>query len=130
MSGRRKQERLRQEQQRLLAVSHLLSAIPRRNEAAEFEPSGDGLSVTIPMRRPRWLVAPLSWILPFSRHRRVQLDAPGRKVVELCDGRRTVEEVIESFAREHKLSFRESQVAVTQFMRMLLERGIIALVGV
>jgi hypothetical protein len=112
-----------------MAVSRMLAAVPHQNAAMTVEPAGAGLLVTVPVRRPNWLVPPLSWVLPFPGHRRVQLDAPGSQVLRLCDGRRTVEEVIETFAKEHKLSFREGQVAVTAFLRELLRRGMVALVG-
>ncbi len=112
----------------VLAASRLLASVPRRNEAAKVIPSGDGLIVDVPVNRPRWFVPPISWVVPLPAVRRVQLDAPGRAVLELCDGARTVEEVIETFAKEHKLTFREGQVAVTQFLRELLRRGIIVLV--
>ncbi len=111
------------------AVSRLLSAVPQKNQAAEIARAGEGAVVSVPVRRPRWLIPPVSWVLPWSTHRRVELDGAGTAVLELCDGRRNVEEVIEIFAREHKLGFRESQLAVTQFLRELLRRGIIALVG-
>ncbi len=114
---------------REMAAGRLLAAVPCKNQAADVSPLGDGALVTIPTRRPRWLVPPLSWILPWRPQRRVQLDAPGAAVLALCDGQRNVEQVIETFAREHKLSFRESQLAVTQFLRELLRRGIIAVVG-
>jgi len=115
--------------ERELTVSGLLSAVPHRNEAITIEPAGDGLLVSVPVRRPRWLVPPISWILPFSQYRRVELDAPGRAVMELCDNRRTVEEVVERFAQNHKLSFRESQLSVARFLRELVKRGIIVIVG-
>ncbi len=110
-------------------VSQLLTGVPMANEVMETSPAGDGLLVSIPIERPRWLVPPISWVVPFSKLRRVQLDAIGRAVLEACDGRRTVEEVIERFAAEHKLSFRESQLAVTRFLRELVTRGIIVIVG-
>lgn len=110
-------------------VSQLLAAVPQKNEAATVERTAKGMLVSIPVRRPRWLVPPLSWVVPFSEKRRVELDPAGRLVLESCDGRRTVEEVIERFAGEHKLSFRESQLAVTQFLKELVKRGIIAIVG-
>ena len=115
--------------ERKQAVDRLLSAVPVKNAAAEIQRRGDAMLVSVPMQRPRWLVPPLSWIIPFSDKRRVQLDALGSEVVELCDGKRTVEEVIETFSGRHRLSFREAQVAVTEFLRMLLQRGVVALVG-
>jgi len=114
---------------REMTLSQFLAAVPQKNSAIKVELAGDGLLVSVPIPRPRWLVPPISWILPFSDHRRVELDEPGKIVLELCDGQRTVEEVIESFAQKHKLSFRESQLAVTKFFRELVQRGIMVIVG-
>jgi len=115
--------------ERQAAVAKLLSAVPHKNTAAEVVPSGEGVLVAVPTRRPGWLVPPISWILPWSGVRRVQLDAPGASVLELCDGQRNVEQIVETFAQNNKLGFRESQLAVTEFLRELLRRGIIAIVG-
>ena len=108
----------------------LLAAVPYRNEAMQLTPrAGGGALAVVPIRRPRWLAGPLSWILPFSSHRQVQLDPAGADVLARCDGRQTVETIIEQFAAEHKLSFREAQLPVMQFLRQLTERGLIAIVG-
>jgi len=112
-----------------MAVAQLLSAVPHKNAAMTLEPAGDGVLASVPLRRPRWLVPPISWIIPFSDRRRVRLDAPGKAVLELCDGKRTVEQIVETFAAENKLSFREGQLAVTQFLHELMRRGIVALVS-
>ena len=119
----------RDKSSREMTVAQFLGAVPQKNDAVKVEPAGDGLLVSVPIPRPRWLVPPISWVLPFSDHRRVELDAPGKTVLELCDGKRTVEEVVETFAQKHKLSFRESQLAVTRFFRDLVRRGIIVVVG-
>jgi len=111
------------------SVPQLLATVPHKNAAVKLRRVRDGMLATIPMARPRWLVPPLSWILPFSRFRQVRLDAPGTAVLDLCDGQHTVEQIIETFAGENKLSFREAQLAVVQFLRELVQRGIVALVG-
>ena len=108
----------------------LLAARPYRNESMDVQRlDGGGVRVSVPLQRPRWLVPPLSWILPFSSRRRVQLDALGASVLNLCDGRRTVESMIEKFAADHRLSFREAQIPVVQFLRQLTTRGLVAIVG-
>ena len=114
---------------RQAAAGQLLGSIAHRNAAARFERRDEGMLVTVPISPPRWLVPPLSWIIRLSPWRRVQLDAPGTEVLDLCDGRRTVEQVIEMFASAHKLSFREGQVAVSAFLGELLRRGIIVIAG-
>lgn len=126
---KRRSARQQEHTKRQMAVSQLLSAVPHKNEAMKLQPAGRGALVSVPVRRPKWLAPPVSWILPWSRHRRVQLDEPGTEVLNLCDGQRTVEEIIERFAQEHRLSFREGQTAVTQFLRELVRRGIIVLLG-
>jgi hypothetical protein len=108
----------------------LLRSIPVPNTSARSEKcDGGGLLIRIPIRRPSYLVPPLSWVLPFSSERRVRLDSVGSAVLALCDGRRTIEGVVESLAAEHGLTFHEAQVPVMQFLRPLTERGVIAIAG-
>ena len=112
------------------STAMFLRAVPHRNQAADFAHQPDGrVIVSVPIPRPRYLVPPLSWLLPFSKRRRVELEPVGAAVLELCDGRRTVEAVVEAFAGEHKLSFREAQLPVTAFLRQLAQRGLVAIVG-
>ena len=111
-------------------TAKVLAATPYANESMQVERRrGGGLMATIPLRRPGYMVPPISWILPFSSRRRVELDAVGAVVLDMCDGRRTVETIIEKFAADHKLSFRESQISVTQFLQLLTQRGLVVIVG-
>ena len=111
-------------------AAKLLAAVPYRNESMDLDLRENGTALAeVPLKRPRWLIPPFSWILPFSRVRRIELDAVGRSVLEQVDGKRTVESIVDNFAKIHKLSFREAQLPVTQFLQQLAERGIIALVG-
>ena len=125
----RKQQKSKSGRGQVLAQEFLRS-VPHANTAMDLSarPNGTAMAI-VPMRRPRYLVPPLSWILPFSSQRRVELDSVGVSVLEMCDGSHTVEAIMEQFAVDHKLSFRESQLAVGQFVRQLTSRGIIAIVG-
>ncbi len=115
---------------RKVSSADFLSAVPYTNKAMDLTRSGDGsVLVGVPLDRPRWLVPPISWVLPFSSERRVDLDALGTTVLDMCDGINTVETIIEKFAARHKLSFREAQLPVTQFLQQLTERGVVAVVG-
>jgi hypothetical protein len=110
-----------------LGRADILAAVPHVNRALRTEEAAGRRMFLVPVRRPRWLVPPLSWLLPFSPHRRLELDEPGLFVLGLCDGRRTVETIIELFAAEHLLSFREARAPVLQVLRLLTERGLVAL---
>ena len=83
----------------------------------------------VPDRSNGFLASILSWILPFGPDRKVDLDSIGLSVLDLCDARRSVEKIIEIFAADNKLTFREAQLPVTRFLRQLTQRGIIAIVG-
>ncbi len=111
-------------------TAQTLPAVPHANRSMELHRRSNNTALaTIPLRKPAYLVRPLTWILPFSSVRRVELDRLGLTVFDLCDGHRCVEEIIEEFAIRHKLSFREAQLPVMEFLRELTNRGIVAIVG-
>ena len=106
----------------------LLHGIPFANEAMELQRRRNGGTLAlVPMRRPKYLVPPFSWILPFSAKRRVELDAIGTSVLDMCDGNHTVEAIVEAFADRHGLTFREAQLSVTAFLQQLMRRGLVAI---
>ena len=61
------------------------------------------------------------------RTKPLQLDQLGTEVWELIDGSRSVRRIIEMFAETHQLQIREAEVAVSQFIRLLGQRGLIGL---
>jgi hypothetical protein len=102
--------------------------VPHLNRAARIAPiTGGGALATVPLRTQR--LAWTRWLLPVSKARRVQLDPLGAATLGLCDGERSVEQIAERFAADNRLTFREAQLSVAPFIRMLYERGILAVVG-
>jgi len=59
--------------------------------------------------------------------RKLELDELGSQVWHWIDGSRTTAELIETFARSHKISPQEAEQSVTLFLRELGRRGLIAL---
>ncbi len=108
-----------------ISQEYMLQAVPHRNRAMSVEELEGGILVTIPMRRPWWSRGPMRLVFNISKNRRIQLDTIGGYVLSLFDGRRTVEKVINKLMRRHKLSFQEARVSVYQFVRMLMQRGVI-----
>jgi len=51
----------------------------------------------------------------------------GTQVWQMIDGNRTAAELIEEFARDHKISIHEAEQSITLFFRELGKRGLIAL---
>lgn len=109
--------------------AQMLDAVPTRNVRVQTERHGEELLLKVPVK-PRWfLTNPLARaILPQKKHRKVALDAVGREVWDMCDGRTTVEQMAERFAQRHRLRFHEARMSVSQFLRSLTERGCIVIV--
>ncbi|MFQ6048150.1 MAG: PqqD family protein [Phycisphaerae bacterium] len=112
-----------------LSRQQVLAARPIRNSLAEVtELPGGELEVAIPFEKPRGL----RWLFRRQKvlKRRFQLDRLGRKVWDLCDGQRTVRELIEAFAHAQRLNLREAEVSMVAYLHTLGTRGIILLTDV
>ncbi len=59
--------------------------------------------------------------------RKIELDTLGSQVWQMIDGSRSTAELIEEFARHHKISNQEAEQSITLFLRELGKRGLIAL---
>ena len=109
----------------------MLVARPIRNTAARVTAGQtDGeLRIAVPSRPKAWWyhLPPLNWIVRPPRERVLILDPIGSPVWDLCNGETTVEEIIQFFAKNHSLSFHEARVSVTSYLRLLIERGALAI---
>lgn len=106
----------------------MLEARPVRNAAAAAAEEGDGaVSVTVKRRKPAALLPPLSWLIRPKLTRTFRLDKLGTLVWRLCDGERTVEDVVDAFAERLGLTFHEARVAVTAYLSTLVQRGAMAM---
>lgn len=106
----------------------MLRACLARNQAARRSEKDGEPCLLVPTRRPRWLVPPLTLLVHPPSHGTIILDALGLQIWEDCDGARTVEQVIERFAKANALTFHEARVAVTQYTRVLIQKGALAVV--
>lgn len=110
-----------------LSLDRLLRTVPVVNRAATVRTRGEGLHVILPIRRRWWTRPPFSWVLPYREHRTVALDSLGKEVYQAVNGRRSVEQIVEHFAKKHRLRFHEARLSVMQFLKMLAQRNIVIL---
>ncbi len=120
MAGRRSQSVEEKKAMRRTALSgrpHCLPAVRKEEKVGK-------LYVTVKYMRPRW-----QRLLGGTEtcERTFGMDTYGRRVYELCDGRQTVETIVQRFATAVRVSLPESEMAVTKFMRTLLTKGLIAM---
>ena len=109
--------------------SRMLKGIPVRNRAARElrrEPGG-GAVIAIPTQPKSWYkIPPVRWLVRVPEHRELHLDLMGTQLWDVCDGSRTVEQIIDFFAVQNSLTFHESRVSVTTYLKSLLQRGALA----
>ena len=86
-----------------------------------------GIVLQVP-RRNSALVRTVSRAFRISPYKRVALDELGTFVIELCDGRHTVRDIVDRLAGTFRLNRREAEVSTTTFLRDLARRSIIGLV--
>lgn len=104
----------------------LLDAMPAPNDAVRTEERSGTLLLWVPLNRPGWMRGPVSWFLPFRKEKGFELDALGREVWEACDGKRTLEEIVEAFAERHKVHFHEARLSVIAYLDSLVKRNLVA----
>lgn len=106
----------------------MLESVPHQNVAASAEDRREGgVVIRIPTRKPWFWVPPFSWVVPSREEQVVVLDATGSFLWRLCDGTRTVEEVVETFAERYRFTFHEARAAVTPYLKNLIQRGVLAM---
>jgi len=105
----------------------LLGCVPTRNAAVRVEAREQGLLLFVPIKERAWTTL-LRSFMPLRRERGYALDRLGAEVYEACDGRRTLERISMDFAERHQLRFHEARLCVMQFIRMLSERRLVAVV--
>lgn len=107
----------------------MLASRPCPNSAAEVAPQPDGtVQITVQLKKMEWLIPPLSWFIHPNLRRRYHLqDKVAVMIWGLCDGRRSVEAIVDEFARSYALTFHEARAAVTDYLKILVQRGIMAI---
>jgi Coenzyme PQQ synthesis protein D (PqqD) len=104
------------------------AARPVINRLVRIEHAEDGTVVLHVPRRQTPLIRTLCRFFKVPPHRRIALDKLGTFVVDHCDGKNTVHDIIENFANAFRLNEREADVSVTSFLRTLGQRYIISFV--
>jgi hypothetical protein len=103
----------------------VLRSRPVRNQGVTTEETDEGGLRVIAARREAWWVRLLNLVLPIPRERVFELDEVGREIWQLCDGERTLEELIGAFVDRHKLTRAEAEWSLRTYLRDLGKRGLV-----
>ncbi len=107
-----------------------LHTIPVRNEKLRITPSEHRPDVVLVEVELRYggLLAGLASFVNARKRKRYELTGLSREFFEVLDGKLTVENLIDQLCASDNLTFLESRALVTQYLRDLMQRGLIAIV--
>jgi len=118
-----------------LSRREILAGVPFRNPLIEWEvravenPGGeatDEVVLRVPRRQDPFFRL-LNRLFEGPSHKQVILDELGSDVWRMCDGRTSMETLIQALASRHKLERREVEVSLTTYLKTLARRGFIGL---
>lgn len=104
-----------------------MQVMPIRNPSLEWEVNEDSnVVVTLPRRRDL-KGRLLTFFFPIPESRPVVLDEVGTFIWQRCDGNYTMDELVECLCAEYNLNRKEVQVSLVEYMKMLGQRGMVAI---
>jgi len=108
-----------------LKRENILEAIPLRNATIKWEENDEGeVSIVIPPKDKTW-VKIITKIFMIPGKRVVVLDEIGSFVWMQCDGEHTIKDIINSLTGKYRLTRKEAEVSLINYMRTLGKRGML-----
>lgn len=108
----------------LVTKENAMNGIPVHLPVLKQEVKGTDLFITILCDRPRWQV-----VLGAQKtcEHTFCLDMLGKEVYEMCNGKDNVKEIVADFASKHNISIAEAEMSITQYLRTLMMKGLVAI---
>ena len=109
-----------------LTLRHQLASIPMRNPQLKASPGETPGSLLIEQKLVYTGIGKiLSKSLLVRKQKRYLLDGIGAAIYQGIDGKKTLEQLIDEFADENKLTFFESRALLLEYLRTLMKRGLV-----
>jgi len=105
-----------------------MNAVPVLNQLVTVERNAAGNAVLNLPRKRTSMVRLISRVFRLPPYKQIELDELGTCVVELCDGKNTVADIIRVFSERFRLNRRETEVSMLTYLKTLAKRGIVAFV--
>lgn len=106
-----------------------LSAAVVRSPSVRVEPRSDGgLALYVPFNSSAFVERLSRRLGGGTGEARVELDEMGAFVWEMCDARTTVREMIDRLAEHYRISRKDAEASLTDFLKSLTRRRLIALI--
>lgn len=103
-----------------------MSSRPIRNSLLTWESNEEGkVVITIPSRNDT-LARIVSKIFVVPKSRQLMLDDEvGSAVWQYCDGEHSIRSIVDHLSKNYKLTRKEAEVSVTEFLRQLGRRRLV-----
>ena len=105
---------------------------PIRNPALRWEKNENGIiTIYIPLRKPsksKSLLMKFFLAGDLPKEKKIELDKVGSYVWDLCDGKRTIKNIIESLCKRYKMMPIEAEVSLRAYFTQLSKRGLIGFI--
>lgn len=127
MSDKRKPDDRKAAETRPLSdwIEEQMRSVPLKTEGVTAKKTGlGGLELSVPLVHRGW-ASRLRPIFKLSDARRIELDALGAHLYDLCDGARSVEQMVELYQKEWLLTFFEARALILSYLRLLSKRNLI-----
>ncbi|MFH1708269.1 MAG: PqqD family protein [Planctomycetota bacterium] len=99
------------------------------NAAVEVTVTGSGtVTLTVTRDRSSLPARVLMGVFGLPDRKRIILDRRGTCIWNMCDGKVTVREMIERFAREFTLDRKETEVLIVYYLKTLARRGLAGII--
>jgi hypothetical protein len=106
-----------------------MAAVAVRNLRLTISQDGSAEIIQVQLNRPLW-AKPFLKLLGIPAVRRYRLEGMGLEVWQAVDGQATLGAIVAGFAERHRLSFHEARPMILGYLRTLLGRGLLVIVGV
>lgn len=117
----------RRSKQPQLTREQILTALPLKNPSLLWEKNEEGRVVITLKRSGSWKAKSLAILFAVPRKRQIVLDEVGTLVWDLCDGETPVRAISQQLMKRYKITLKEAELSLGQFLRTLTQRGFIGL---
>jgi len=111
-----------------ISREQILKARPIINPAVQWSRGEEGEIIITLKRREDWWVKFLSALFVVPRERKIALDEIGSMLWELFDGQHTIKELAQMLAERLKISYKEAELSLTEYLRILARKRLVALI--
>ena len=98
------------------------------NQRITVTEDAEGIGLTQTLHYGWWL-RPVRRLMNLPQSRVYRLEGTAVAVWRMLDDTATIGAIVETFAAEHRLSYHESRAMLMSYLRVLVNRGVIAIVG-